>query len=115
MTVQRPDIDRSACLATGAVNIEPRGAGQDSAANRRRPQRSTAARKCAVPSIDDSDGVIMGGLFSRVSAHVEGEAIGARGVVFRHGAKYPPPAGSVPPIRPCVTWSPPRGAAKGNE
>jgi len=115
MTVQRPDIDRSACLAAGAVNIQPWRPSQDCASDRWRPQRRASGGERAVPSVNNAYSIIMGGLPSRVSAHVEGEAIGARGVVFRHGAKYPPPAGSVPPIRPCVTWSPLRGAAKGDE
>ena len=86
MPVQLSDVDRSACLADGTVNIQPWRAGHDGAADRRRPQRGTAAGKGAVPSVDNAHRIIMGGLFGCAGAHVGGEAIGPGWIMLGHGA-----------------------------
>jgi len=81
MPVQLSDVDRSACLAAGTVNIQPWRAGHDGAADRRRPQRGTAAGEGAVPSVDNAHRIIMGGLFGYAGAHVGGKSIGPPRIV----------------------------------
>jgi len=84
MPVQLSDVDRSACLAAGTVNIQPWRAGHDGAADRRRPQRGTAAGKGAVPSVDNAHGIIVGGLFGRAGAHVECKSLGSCWIMLGH-------------------------------
>ena len=55
----------------------------------------------------------MGGLLGCTRPHVEGEAIGAGRVVFRHATSIGRQSGREQPIRPCVQRSPGRYAPRG--
>jgi hypothetical protein len=48
VTVQGADIDRSACTATGTINIKPRRSGGQCASDRWRPQH----RPLGIPPFD---------------------------------------------------------------
>ena len=47
MPINRPDVDRAARAAPRAVDIEPRGAGQDGSPDRARPQGAVPAPRAA--------------------------------------------------------------------
>jgi hypothetical protein len=100
--VDRPNIDRSICAAARAMNVKPWHAGSDCAADSRRPQHALPGLDRGVPSLDDTHRIIMGSLLGRACAHVEGKAVGASRIMFRHADKYRAASGKTPPIRPCV-------------
>lgn len=85
VTVDRADVDSSACAATWTIDFKPRPAGGDGAADGRRPQR----RALGVPTLHYLDGRIMGGILGRTLSHDVERAWGSvvRAVVG-HAGKY---------------------------
>src|SRR5262249_41008395 len=90
MTVERADIDRPACSATGTIHVVPGCSGGDGAPDRWRPQ----GRSFSVPALDDVEGGLLGSFIGRMGGFVRrtllleiGDARGfAVRVIVGHGA-----------------------------
>ena len=77
VTVDSAYVDGTACPAAGAVHVEPRHAGYQRTADRRRPQRASPGSKRGVPALDNAHSRAMGGMFGRAGAHGGPHVVGA--------------------------------------
>jgi hypothetical protein len=83
VTIERADVDGSACPATGTIDIQPRRSGRDGASDSWRPQ----GRALSVPAFDDAERVPAGCFVSRALLPEIGDARGfAVRVIVGHSA-----------------------------